>query len=167
MVEHMRIGGLAIQYYFACKRELWLYLNFIDPDQEDVGIVAGRILHKKSYQNRGKKEIDLGMAKVDILQGGDYPRIIEVKKSSKLIEPAIWQLKFYLWMLKKQGTRISGEVRIPKENKILKIQLTQEDELVLQKAIDEIPKIAKMKKIPPFKHKPYCKGCAYRHFCEV
>ncbi len=167
MVEHLRIGGLAIQYYFSCKRELWLYLNYIDPDQEDIGIVAGRILHKKSYRNRGRKEIDLGMAKVDLLRGGEYPRIIEIKKSTKLIEPAIWQLKFYLWILKKQGTIISGEVRIPKENKIIRVQLTSKDEAMLQKAIDEMPKIARIKWMPPYEKKPYCKGCAYRQFCEV
>ncbi len=165
--DSFRIGGVTIQYFFSCHRELWFYTNFIDPMQDDENIVVGRLIHERSYNQKGTKEVSVGDAKIDVYIGGKTPTILEVKKSSKLIEPVLWQLKFYLWQLKLQGKSIKGEVRIPKEKKVIPVLLTEDDIDELKAAILKIKKIARQSNPPPYEKKPYCKGCAYREICEA
>lgn len=163
----MRIGGTTIQYYFTCRRELWLYLNHIDPNQEDENVTVGKIINERSHKRKGTKEISIGNAKVDIVTGGRNPKLIEVKKSSKLLEPTIRQLQYYIYLLEKQNIFIDAEISIPKERKKLEITLDPEARRMLEQALKEIPEIATRESIPVYHHKPYCKGCAYREFCEV
>ena len=165
--EYLRIGGVAIQYYFTCHRELWFYLNYIDALQTDDNLTIGRLIHERSHRKLGKKEIKIGNAVIDIIVDGGSPRIMEVKKSSKLLYPSTMQVKYYLWMLEKQGIRVKAEISVPKERKIFPVRLNDEDEAVLQLALKEIPEIGKYPRPPAYEKKPYCKGCAYREFCEA
>ncbi len=167
MSEHMRIGGTSIQYYFTCHRELWLYMNHIDPIQDDENIMIGRLINEKALQKRGKREVTIGDSKIDILQSGKTSKIIEVKKSSKLLGPTTRQLQYYIYLLSKQGIYVEGEISIPKERKRIPVTLKDEDIRVLENAISDIQRIARMENIPEYIKKPYCKGCAYREFCEV
>jgi len=75
------------------------------------------------------------------------------------------QLAFYLRELKKQGIFAKGELLIPKEKKRFKVELTDEIEKELEKAISEIKKIISIEKPPHPEKNQFCRNCAYYEFC--
>lgn len=96
--------------------------------------------------------------------------MVEVKKSSKLKEPARWQLKYYLYLLRKVGgvEAVGGVISYPKEGTREEIELTDEDVRTLEGgALKEIERIISLENPPPAEKKPYCRRCAYRDFCWV
>jgi len=166
-LEDKKITGVMIQYYIACKRELWYFFRKIDFNMQDENIRIGKIIHETSY-SRESKEVALDFVKFDIIEYKDKIVISEVKKSTKLLEPAKYQLLYYMLILEKiTGKQIEGRLRIPKVRKIQKQELTKETREKFRKIINEIDEIVK-KEIPPHpQKKPYCKNCAYLHFCWI
>src|SRR5690625_184128 len=122
----MQLGGLHIQYYFVCKRKLWLYSKNLGMEEGYERVQDGKILHERSYKRASKKELFIDERfKVDALDG-EYIR--EIKLSSKMSEADKYQLLFYLYQLKKRGLRRKGLVSYTKEKKTEEIILTEEDE---------------------------------------
>jgi len=161
------VTGVMVQYLFSCKRELWFFTKKIDFNKEDQNIQIGKIIHETSYK-RNKKEFDLGFVKFDLIETKNRIIISEIKKSSKLLEPAKMQLLYYVYILSKITEKeVEGEIRIPKERKKLKIQLQNEEEKLIQKALREIKEISLLKRPPKAEKKIYCKNCAYYIFCWV
>lgn len=80
MDSQFPITGTYIWYYFICKRELWLMMHNIIPDQEDENIDIGRFIHEY-YSKRGKEEVDIGSGKIDrIKKVGNEVIVQEIKK---------------------------------------------------------------------------------------
>ncbi len=162
----MRVTGVMVQYYFTCKRELWFFSRGLQFDFENEDILIGRLIHREAYE-RSWKEVMLGDAKLDVVLKGDGVEVVEVKKSSKLEEPAKWQLKYYLYLLKKAGTEARGVMAYPEEGKREDIILSEEDVAVLEEAIADIERVISLETPPKAERKPYCRRCAYRDFCWV
>jgi len=164
----VNITGTLIWYYYICKREVWLMSHHIEPQQNDDLITIGRIISEQSY-SREKKEIRIDNIAIDLLTKNSESIIVsEVKKSSHFLESAKMQLAFYLWQLKQKGiSRLSGELRFPKEKKKVKVELTLTLEDKLNEICKEIEKIVNFEKPPkPVKIK-YCKACSYYELCWV
>ena len=72
----------------------------------------------------------------------DKDRVIhEVKKSDRVEEPHIWQLKYYIWYLKQKGTEgVTGKINYPKLRKTVEVFLEPDDE----KRIEDILKVSKV-----------------------
>ena len=105
---------------------------------------------------------------IDFIKKRGEITIYEVKKSSKLEEPAKYQLYYYLWYLKnKLGKIVRGEVVYPKEKTSDTLYLTPEIEKEIQLIIEDIPKIISRNSPPPISRKPYCKNCSYYNLCYV
>ncbi|GAB4316464.1 MAG: CRISPR-associated protein Cas4 [Methanobacteriaceae archaeon] len=155
-----------IQYYIACKRELWLFANQINMNYNNEDISIGRLIHERSY-SREKKNINLGEVSFDFIKKGQERAIFEVKKSSKLEEPVRWQLYYYLWYVKKSGNEVKGVLVYPEERKREKLELTPAIESKIENMIIEIEKIVSQPIIPPITVKPYCKRCTYYELCFV
>ncbi|AFK21716.1 CRISPR-associated protein Cas4 [Pyrococcus sp. ST04] len=162
----MRITGLMVQYYFTCKRELWFFSRGINFDFENEDMLIGKIIHEE-YYDREWKEILLEDIKIDALSTKKGLKVIEIKKSSKLEEPAKWQLKYYLYYLRKAGVEAVGVITYPKEGKREVVKLTEEDIKTLEDALKDIEKIVSSPTPPRPEKKPYCKKCSYRDFCWV
>lgn len=159
------ITGTLIWYYYICPREVWLMSRQIELLQENPNIEIGRLFSEWYYQ-RNKKEIYLENMIIDIIRKKEDQIIVgEVKKSSKYEKSAKMQLIFYLYKLNELGINIAGELLFPKEKKRVKILLTQELKIELEKAIKEITEIIKNDKIVKVEKIPFCKNCAYREFC--
>jgi CRISPR-associated exonuclease Cas4 len=159
------ITGTLIWYYYICKREVWLMAKELHPYQEDEFLEIGRLIHENTYL-RERKEILFNHMKIDLIRkrGNNYI-VAEIKKSSKFLFPAQMQLLFYLYRLKNMGIDLRGELLIPKERKREEIQLTQEKEEEIRRAIEEIKMLIKEEK-PPCAHKiKFCRRCAYNEFC--
>lgn len=159
------ITGTLIWYYFICKREVWLMAHEITPDQDFAPLEIGRTVHEIFYKGV-KKEINLEGMRLDFFKKKE--RIVcEVKTSSRFLESAKFQTLYYLYRLKEAGIEASGEILIPKEKKIIRVQLNIEDNEKLLNIIEDIKKIVSLEKPPePIKNQ-YCKRCAYREFCWV
>lgn len=162
----MRVTGVMVQYYVACKRELWLFANQINMNYDNDDISIGRHIHEKSY-SREKKNIHLGDIAFDFAKTGDKNTIFEIKKSSRLEEPVRYQLYYYLWNAKKMGKEMDGMLVYPEEKKREKIVLTPDKEKEIEKIIADIEKIVSQPLPPPVVTKPYCKRCTYYELCFV
>lgn len=163
--EKVDINGTLIWYYYICKREVWLIVHQIQPDQEDSNVELGRFIHEHSY-NRSKKEISTGNIKLDIIKNENGQLIIgEVKKSSKYEKSARMQLAYYLYELTKLGIYATGELLFPKEKKKLIVTLDKLIITEIKRAIKEILLIIYNENPPEAIRIPVCRNCAYSEFC--
>lgn len=157
------VSGLHVQYFFICKRKLWLYAKNLGFEEEHDRVMDGKLLHERAYKNADRKELMVEDAfKVDVLDG-EYVR--EVKLSRKMTEADRYQLLFYLYQLKKRGLVRKGLISYTKERKTEEVTLTAEDEKKLDAIEKSILAIMKMDSPPPLVKKAYCKSCAYFDFC--
>lgn len=164
----VRVTGVMFQYYHVCERELWFFAHRITPKQEDENILMGRFIEENFYERKGQ-ELELPGVKMDLIKRKDRSlAVFEITKSTKLLEPKKWQLLYYLYNLKKAGSKINeGYVVIPLEKKRIKLRLSEKIENEIKKKIPEIKEVVKRAVPPPATDKPYCKRCAYRELCKV
>lgn len=159
------VTGTDIWYFFICKRQTWLMTHRIAPDSEDENMDIGRFIHEYRY-GREKKEIEIGTIKIDRMKKqGDVLVVQEIKKSSRFIESATYQLLYYLQTLRKMGIEAKGELLFPEERRKESVELTDKAERTLNEAVVQIQDIANL----PFPPKPvkinFCRNCAYREYC--
>jgi len=164
----MKITGVMVQYYKACKRKLWFFANQINMNYDDENIEIGRIIHENSYSDERKNIIIDDTIAIDFIKKEGEHLIFEVKKSSKLKIPVLYQLYYYLWYLKnKKGININGMLVYPKEKRKEEISLTPEIENEIEFIVNDIPKILESKIPPKAENRKYCKRCSYYEFCRV
>lgn len=84
----MRITGTHFNYYFVCKRKLWLFAHEINMEHVSDLVAEGRFIHEEAYPQRSQRyeEIELDGVKVDFYDP-KRKMIHEIKKSDS-IEPA-------------------------------------------------------------------------------
>ena len=157
-----------VQYYKACHRELWYFGNQINMNYDNDFISMGKLIHEESYKREKKNILIDDTIAIDFIKKRGELTIYEIKKSSKLEDPAKYQLYYYLWYLKNNlGEIVRGEVVYPKEKTSEILELTPELEKELELIIEEIPKIINRRSPPPIIKKPYCKNCSYYILCYV
>lgn len=164
-LEQLNIQGVKINYYFVCKRKLWLFSKGITMEQNSDRVMTGKLVHENSYKRKKHKELLIdNLLKLDIL---DDTYIREVKISSKMEKADKMQLYYYLYYLKKLGINKKGMLNYVKERRQEEIELTEEIEKEVEKVILDIVKINKNLKPPKLEKLPYCTKCAYYEFCYV
>ncbi len=164
-MNEVEIIATQINYYFVCKRELWLFSHQINMEHTSEMVEIGKMIHENSYA-REKKEIAIGPIKIDFIGSDGVVR--EIKKSAKMEKAHIWQLKYYLYYLKLKGVEgISGELVYPKMRQKNKVSLTEEDEKKLDKILADIQSLISQEEIPPVINKGICKSCSYYELCYV
>lgn len=161
--EEFRVTGVMMQYYFVCKRELWFLSRDVEIDRENVSVVRGTRVDDSAYgEKRRNMRVD-GTIALDLLDDG---RVVEVKPSSKLTEPARMQLSYYLWYLQHVvGVEKEGVLAHPRERKREPVELTAEREEKVEEAIRGIYAVVTSETPPKAEEKPYCPSCAYHDFC--
>jgi len=165
MVEE-KITGVMIYYYFVCQRKLWFSLHGIAMESENENVQIGKALDELSYTSERKhvainNEINLDFVK----QTG---MIHEIKKSRKIEEASIWQVKYYLYYLKKRKvTDLQAKIDYPLLKKSLEVSLSLEDEKVLEKAIVDIKDLSQKSQPQKVKKSKICLKCAYHDLCFV
>lgn len=158
-----RVTGVMMQYYVVCARELWFYSRDIEIDRGNAAIVRGTHVDETAYREKRRHvSIDDTIA-IDVLDDG---RVMEVKPSSALDEPARLQLRYYLWYLKHViGVNKSGVLAHPTERKREEVELTAEAEAIVEDAIRGVYEIVTSDSPPVAIEKPVCSSCAYHDFC--
>ena len=163
----MKITGTHIAYKLICDRELWFFINNIQCEQESDIVLEGKLLHENSYSQKNK-EIAIGPIKLDWVDLQNKV-IHEVKKSNKMEESHIWQLKYYIYYLRVNHIGdFTGELNYPKLKKVTKVTLSEQDIPSIQELIKEIENI-KTLAIAPKIEKPikFCKTCSYFDLCWI
>lgn len=133
--------------------------------QSDM-VYLGKLIHESSYE-REKKEIDIDdTIRIDFI--GRDGVIHEVKKSDRVEEPHIWQLKYYLWYLKQKGVEgVTGKINYPKLRKTLDVFLEDDDSRKIESILTEIQEIVESKIPPKAEKMKLCKKCSYGDMCWV
>jgi len=139
-------------------------------EQTSDTVAMGKFISESTYE-RQNHEIHITDDEDDIVldfYDGQRKVIHEVKKSDKMEETHIWQVKFYISVLEKNGIEgVTGEINYPKLRQIVKVELTAQDKVELSKIRMAIKNIIENERPPEVINKPFCKHCAYYDLCYV
>jgi CRISPR-associated exonuclease Cas4 len=161
-----KISGVLVQYYVTCVTELWYFSHGINLDKFNQNMQLGALIHDSSFE-QASRNIQIGdEIAIDVAKHSKNI-IYEVKKSSKLLTGAKYQLLYYLYYLKKKGVNMKGILSVPKEKLNMSIELNEEGEKEISDILDGIQSVVNMPTPPPPVKKPYCKGCSYYELCWV
>lgn len=165
-VNEKSITGLMFYYHFVCKRKLWYFYHEIQMEQNSENVQIGKLIDETAY-GREKKHINIDdVINVDFLK--DKNCIHEVKKSKKIEEASVWQIKYYLYYLKQRGLGdLVGQIDYPMLKQTLEVRLTKEDEKCIEETLQEIKDIVKEQLPPEYSKKKICKTCAYYDLCGI
>ena len=163
---HEKITGIMIYYYFVCKRKLWFFCNDISMEDENELVQIGKFIDSSSYASERKhiminEEINIDFA--------EYSGVIhEIKKSRKIEEASVWQLKYYLYYLKQYGVEnIKAKLDYPLMKQTVDISLEEDDEEKIRKILDNIKEIVQAENMPDQLDSNICKKCAYFDLCMI
>lgn len=166
MLELKPITGVYVNYYFICKRKMWLFANDIRMEQTSETVAMGKFIDESTYTRKRRNILIDNTINIDFFEFPGY--ICEVKKSDAMEEADKWQVKFYIYYLKKKGLATKGILHYPKQKRKELVELTHEDETKLEKLLVEIEEILTQKTPPPAeKKKSICRKCSYFELCFV
>ena len=162
--EALRTNGVKVNYFFICKRKLWLYSKNLTMESSSDQVTLGRILHDQSYRYQPKREIMIdNLIKIDLVEGGV---IHEVKYSRKMEEAHRWQILYYLYYLKHLGIGgLKGEINYPKMRRREEVILSSEQEAEMLQILMEIKQIETSSESPDASFSSMCKKCSYAELC--
>ena len=164
---NMNITGTHIAYKIICERKLWLFAHQIMFEQDSNTVAEGKFLHEHSYK-RNKKELNFGPIQIDWIDL-NAGIVHEVKKSNKVEEAHIWQLKYYLYYLRSNNIgNYTGILNYPLLKKTKEINLSDDDIVYIEKMIHEIDQIVSFERPPEVnRSKKFCKKCSYYEICSI
>lgn len=167
-LAEFKITGTMVAYFVICKRKLWLFANNITMEKYSDLVDIGRLISETSFSREKEKEVLIGdTIKIDFIRIGDEIIVHEVKKSKKLEEAHIWQVKFYIYSLQNLGINChSGVIHYPKLMRKVDVNFEDDDRIVIENFSNEIRALLR-KPLPPSIKKGYCKKCAYYSFCYL
>jgi CRISPR-associated exonuclease Cas4 len=161
--ESFHVTGVMMQYYEVCKRELWFESRNVEIDRDNPSVVRGTQVDETAYEDKRRNFSIDGRIAPDLLEDG---RVVEVKPSSSLVEPARLQLLYYLWYLDRVvGVEKEGVLAHPREKRRETVELTDESAAQVEAAVRGIYDVVTADSPPPAEEKPYCESCAYYDFC--
>lgn len=165
----MQITATHINLYHLCHRELWLHANGIRMEHTSQVVAEGKLIGEQSYPGRSDKftEVEIDGIKIDFYDARN--KIVhEVKKSDKVEEAHIAQVKYYIYRLQRKGIDgVTGIIEYPKMRQREVVELDEGDEELIKRWEDDITKIVSLNECPPVINKKICKSCSYFEFCYV
>lgn len=155
------LTGTQLNYYFVCKRKLWLFSHNISFESYSDLVKIGKVIDRDTFQ-RKKKNIRIGNISIDHMENGV---IHEVKKSDKIHDAHAYQLLYYIYCLGKLGMKTTGVINYPELKKTVAVELTDEKRQFLENVIQDASDMISGPKPPPAEYKPICDKCAYAEYC--
>ena len=161
------ITGVMIYYYEVCKRKLWYFYNEIQMEQGNEDVLIGKAIDEETYK-RDKKHINIdNIVNIDFIRSKNM--LHEVKKSKKIEQASILQVKYYLYFLYKKGIKdIKARIDYPLLKQNIDVELKEDDIDKIEVILKNIKDIVN-KDIAPqqFNKKGICKSCAYYDLCFI
>lgn len=160
----MEITGNMINYYFVCPRKLWLFAHKITFEDENENVQIGKNIDQTSYKSDEKHVMIDNVVNIDLIRS--WQVVHEVKKSKAMEESAVWQVKYYIYYLKKKGISVKkGVIDYPKLKKRVEINFTNSDEKQIDELLLKITEIINQIQPPAVIDDKICKKCAYYEYC--
>ena len=78
----VELTGTQLNYYFVCKRKLWLHSRNISFESSSELVKLGNLIHKDSYK-RKKKEIRIGSISVDYINKGEIHEVKKIRQNTR------------------------------------------------------------------------------------
>lgn len=160
------ITGVMFYYYFVCKRKLWCFANEIQLEDENEDVIIGKLIDENSYSKEDKHIMIDNTINIDFIK--DWKILHEVKKEKSIEEAGIWQLKYYIYFLRKRGIDIEkGILDYPKIRQREEVTLEEGDMEKIENILNEIKNIISLKTPPKLEKLKICKKCAYYEYCYI
>ena len=161
----IRLTGTQVNYYFVCKRKLWLFSHNIGLETTSDLVLMGKLLHENSYRREKLKELEFDKIKIDFIRNSN--EIHEIKKSRKIEKAHFYQLLYYIYFLKRitKMTNITGIIDYPLLKKRVSVNLSADYEKEMNLILKEIEEIIRTERPPEPEWISYCKKCAYAELC--
>lgn len=160
------ITGMQVYYYFVCHRKLWYFSNELTFEDESENVKIGKIIDESTYKNKRKHIMIDNTINIDYI--AEHNILHEIKKSRKIEEASIWQIKYYLYYLKNRGVLgLKGKIDYPLLKQSVKVELNADDEIKLDEIISDIKRIISLELPVLYDKKGFCKLCAYYDFCSI
>lgn len=162
------VNGTLVNYYIHCKRQCWLHGNRVNLEDNSEDVKIGKALHEIKAQQSTQTELSIDHIKIDKLTQ-EY--LVEIKKSDADPDAVIWQVLYYLEVLRTKGIDRKGKIEFlekkKEENKIIYVELNTENEKILQEIEQEIEQLL-LGELPVKKQRlTTCKKCAYYEYCYI
>ncbi len=163
----MHPTGTHIQYLHICHRKLWLFANGLNMEHTSDLVAEGKLIDEHSYPQRANRYQQLALEGIKIDHYDAQLGIVrEVKKSNKKESAHIAQLKYYLFVLERNGVGVRhGILEYPKLRITEEVWLTEEDRTTIPTWESKVIKIIEQEFCPVRIEKTICKKCAYYDFC--
>lgn len=155
-----------VYYYHVCQRKLWYFAHKLEMESDNEAVLIGKTLDESSYQ-RVERHINIdNVINIDFIK--EKSIVHEVKKSRKIEEASIWQVKYYLYYLKQLGLKeLHGQIDYPLLRQTITVNLSDDDERMIVLMIDAIQKIRNFEYPPLIKKTRICRKCAYYDLCYI
>lgn len=153
-----------INYYFVCPRKLWLFSRGLQYEAENENVQLGKLVEEQAYTGQRKQRMFDDTINVDFLE--KWRILHEVKKSRAIEDAAVWQLRYYLYYLRKKNIAVEkGYLDYPKLRKRIEVTLEGETIKELENILKWIEEIVASEQIPVLEKKKICRKCAYFDYC--
>lgn len=165
----MLTNATLINLFHVCKRQTWLHANGIRMEHTSDIVAEGKLIGETSYQDRSAKytELEIDGVKIDFYDPKTRT-IHEVKKSDKVETAHIAQVKYYLYILRKNGIEEPQAIlEYPRLRQRESVFWEEGDAEKIQNWIREIQALTNQDSCPPLEKKPICKKCSYFDFCYI
>ena len=171
------ITATHINYYHVCRRKLWLFSHGINMEHTSELVAEGKLIGESTYPQRAERYTEAefsfsfgetrGGASIKIDFYDAKNRVVhEIKKSSKIEEAHRAQVKYYLWVLARNGIEgATGILEYPKQRHTEGVALSPKDSTDIETWIEAIQRIISDAQCPKVIDKPMCKQCSYCDFC--
>lgn len=160
------ITGVMVYYYQVCQRKLWYFAHEIHMEQDNENVKIGKILDEETYK-RNDKHINIdNVINIDFIRSQGI--LHEIKKSKKIEEASILQVKYYLYYLQNKEVKdLKARIDYPMLKQTMEVTLNEDDISKMERIIEDIKCIIEGEIPPELKRKSICKSCAYYDLCFI
>jgi len=132
-------------------------------------VYEGKMLHETSYPQRPERyeELEIDGCKIDFYDAKN--KIVhEIKKSAKIEVAHEWQVKYYIYVLERNGIEgATGILEYPALRQTSKVELSEADREYINGLEKEISSLIESDDCPSAINCKICKNCSYYEFCYV
>ena len=161
--------GTHFNYYQICHRKLWLFANGINMEHTSDLVYDGKLIHESSYPQRSERyeELEIDGVKIDYYDVRNKV-IHEIKRSDKVEHAHEWQVKYYIYVLERNGIEdVKGVLEYPALRHTAPVIPTDADRIRITEMEKEIRQLIEGDVCPPVINAKICKNCSYYDFCYV
>jgi len=163
----MHITGTHFNYYMICRRKLWLFANGMSMEHTSDLVYEGKLVHEDSYPQRSQKytEIEMDGVKIDFFDAKNKV-VHEVKKSDRYETAHEWQVKYYLYVLERNGiNEATGILEYPRQRETKEVLLSDVDREEIREMEKGISETIDSETCPEKLEPKRCRNCSYFDFC--